>query len=608
MWRRELAVDTRKELQGKKKGGRKRLSGIRVLRRVIQILGFFIFPGFFIEVFHGIRTIADAIYKGNWTPQAGRAAVIVAGVLLITAVMGRFFCGFLCSFGAMTDLSYWIGRKLHIKKFRPSEQADRILKYLKYVVLAGIVILVWILGLPLLDGDNSPWTVFGRVTYLSSPSFGALLSAGGILLLGILILSLFIERAFCRYLCPLGGIFTLVSSFRLLRIHRNTDGCGKCRACTQACSMGIPLYRSQEIKSGECIDCFYCRDICPRRAVSFRPDPVIAAVAGTALTAACFFGGNLVQQTSSAQSDSSNTANQAETTALASSSGTNGESTAQTQAQTEEPGIYEDGVYTGTGQGFSGAVSVTVTVEGGMITDITVDSHVDEDQFFNQVQTVIPDEIIAAQSTDVDTVTGATFSSNGLLNAVADALQGHLRAGAESETAASAGSTAASAGSVSASEESTGASTANGSASAESSAASAGSSDTSSDSTSASAGTSSSASSIASLKDGTYTGSGQGWGGTVSVTVTVKSGKITDITVDSNQDAQEYFDRAEPTMIQEILDAQSIDVDTVSGATYSSNGILDAVADALGIDFTNPTEGGGQEGHGQMGGFGRGGH
>lgn len=61
-------------------------------------------------------------------------------------------------------------------------------------------------------------------------------------------------------------------------------------------------------------------------------------------------------------------------------------------------------------------------------------------------------------------------------------------------------------------------------------------------------------------------------------------------------------------MIQEILDAQSIDVDTVSGATYSSNGILDAVADALGIDFTNPTEGGGQEGHGQMGGFGRGGH
>ena len=93
-------------------------------------------------------------------------------------------------------------------------------------------------------------------------------------------------------------------------------------------------------------------------------------------------------------------------------------------------------------------------------------------------------------------------------------------------------------------------------------------------------------------KDGTYTGSGEGYRGTTTVKVVVKSGKITSITIVSYADDQQWFERAVDTIISEIKDSQSVDVDTVTGATFSSNGIRAAVADALNIDFTNPNTSG----------------
>lgn len=82
--------------------------------------------------------------------------------------------------------------------------------------------------------------------------------------------------------------------------------------------------------------------------------------------------------------------------------------------------------------------------------------------------------------------------------------------------------------------------------------------------------------------DGTYNGEAQGYGGTVSVAVTIQDGTITDVAiVSAKQEDAAYFDAAKG-VIDEILEAQTTEVDTVSGATFSSNGILHAVTDALG--------------------------
>ena len=86
-------------------------------------------------------------------------------------------------------------------------------------------------------------------------------------------------------------------------------------------------------------------------------------------------------------------------------------------------GPYQDGSYTASAHGFGGDVTVTVTIQGGYIADITVDDASGEDAAYFSMAEGILEDILAAQSAEVDTVSGATFSSMGLTNAVAAALE-----------------------------------------------------------------------------------------------------------------------------------------------------------------------------------------
>ena len=165
-------------------------------------------------------------------------------------------------------------------------------------------------------------------------------------------------------------------------------------------------------------------------------------------------------------------------------------------------------------------------------------------------------EIISAQSASVDTVSGATYSSNGIISAVQDALS---KAGTSSTTSAVSSATDGS-----------------------TSGASAATTTTTSTPVATAKTSTSTVTTKGKYKDGTYTGSGTGFrGGTTTLSLTVKSGKIASIQTVSTQDSQRFYDGAEGTMFNEVITAQGSVVDTVSGATYSSNGILGAVQAAL---------------------------
>jgi uncharacterized protein with FMN-binding domain len=112
----------------------------------------------------------------------------------------------------------------------------------------------------------------------------------------------------------------------------------------------------------------------------------------------------------------------------AASSDTATSSSAASGVVTFSGAVLKDGTYQGSADGYNGTISVTVTVEGGQVTNITVDSESDTSQFFSRAESVL-DTITGEQSLEVDTVTGATFSSAGLINAVADALQGAVTSG-----------------------------------------------------------------------------------------------------------------------------------------------------------------------------------
>ena len=197
----------------------------------------------------------------------------------------------------------------------------------------------------------------------------------------------------------------------------------------------------------------------------------------------------------------------------------------------------KDGTYKGSANGYGGKVTVNVTVSKKTMTAIDIVSAPGEtDSFFQRAKGVI-DEMLTAQSTDVDVVSGATYSSNGIIGAVKNALFGTESNNATA--AANAGNAGGSAPSVSKVSES---------------------------------GT---------WKDGTYTGSGKGFGGTISVKVTVKDGKISAIDVTSaSGETASYFSKAKG-IIPKMISGQTTNVDAASGATYSSNGIITAVRNAL---------------------------
>ncbi|MFR4155526.1 MAG: FMN-binding protein [Coprococcus sp.] len=194
-----------------------------------------------------------------------------------------------------------------------------------------------------------------------------------------------------------------------------------------------------------------------------------------------------------------------------------------------------DGFYKGSGTGFAGTVSVSVEIKDKSIIAINILSTQDDEAFFNRAKGVI-DKIIAGQTLDVDVVSGATYSSNGIISAVKNALTGEQDTSAPATTASSSNQSSPSIETVDDSNQT--------------------------------------------WKDGTYYGSGTGFNGEVQVQVVIADGKITDINVVSHNDDSSFMSQAQG-LIPNIISFQSTNVDAVSGATYSSRGIIDAVRAAL---------------------------
>lgn len=202
--------------------------------------------------------------------------------------------------------------------------------------------------------------------------------------------------------------------------------------------------------------------------------------------------------------------------------------------------VYKDGVYTGTGAGYGGTITVQMTVENGKITKLEVTKHSETNSYLKRAQKLL-DSVLNKQTTEgVDTVSGATKSSNGLITAV-NACISQATGGKDTSVTGSTGSGGGGKGESSKTE---------------------------------------GEDFLGALTDGTYTGSARGYSGTTTVTVTVSGGKITAVNVDSHSDTTSYFNRSK-AVIDRIIEKQSTDVDAVSGATYSSWGILNAVNDAL---------------------------
>lgn len=209
---------------------------------------------------------------GNWN---FKFAFYVAGFLMFTgALLGRFVCGWLCPFGLIQDLVHKIPFPKKIKTFR----GDLLLRKLKYMILVVFVILMPMFLVDIL-GQGAPYfcklicpagTLEGGIPLVllnksMRGALGFLYVWKNVLLAAVLILSVLIYRPFCKYICPLGAVYSVFQPVSVFRYRVDRNKCIDCGACADVCKMQVnPLKNANH---PECIRCGACKNACPTKAI-----------------------------------------------------------------------------------------------------------------------------------------------------------------------------------------------------------------------------------------------------------------------------------------------------------------------------------------------------
>ena len=209
---------------------------------------------------------------GSWN---FRMAFYVAGFLVfVGALMGRFVCGWLCPFGLIQDLLHKIPFVKKISTFR----GDRLLRKLKYVIFLVFVILLPMFVVDML-GQGAPYfcklicpagTLGGGIPLVLLNSamraaVGWLYAWKNVLLVVIVLLSVAIYRPFCKYICPLGAVYSVFNPIAVFRYRVDKEACVHCGACAKACKMQVDP--SETPNHPECIRCGSCKKVCPTGAI-----------------------------------------------------------------------------------------------------------------------------------------------------------------------------------------------------------------------------------------------------------------------------------------------------------------------------------------------------
>ncbi|NNU77145.1 4Fe-4S binding protein [Clostridium estertheticum] len=407
----------------------KKIKKTQIFRHIIQLIMFVLSPGLFILAFSELKSIYTMIIKGNFNFITAFPSLIeFTTAIIITILLGRFFCGWVCAFGTYNDFLYLLSKKVFKINFKVNEEVDKVLKYVKYVVLLLLVIVVWTMGSKVLD-TTSPWDAFAQIT--NFPQVLSDYTIGVALLLLITIGALFVERFFCRYLCPLGAVFNILSRIGILKIKKPTDKCGKCRLCTNNCSMGLSLYKVQSVCGGDCINCFKCIEACPRsntkvNVLGENVNPQLASSVAIAAMVGLYAVNNLgaaALKSSGLDTASATTTTPTTTTDSSSIKASTADTSTKTAKTATTSSTYKDGTYTGSGSGFRGGTTqMSVTIKDNKITKVETVSNGDTPDFYARAESTIISQIVSTQSTTVDTVSGATYSSEGIISATQEAL------------------------------------------------------------------------------------------------------------------------------------------------------------------------------------------
>jgi len=392
------------------------------------------------------------VSSANFLTKISNPAMMVVGMSIIVAILfGPIFCGWICPFGGFQDfIATTLGKRVSKKKFNRyiSEKADSILKWNRYVILVLVIYMTAKSYVTVLENINP----YHALLNLFIGEFSII----GLVILGLVVVaSLFVQRPWCKYFCPYGAFLGLFNLVRIKAIVRKDTSCVHCKMCEKNCPMNIKMSNQGVVRDVRCISCMECTSghACPKedtlkmagtkgkdKAVKLNAKFFGAVVIFLVLLVMYLFSvvsnsTSIVQDTTSADStetesmETASSTNRAKSDSSPSDDAVAGDFSSESSSDQKTTvnyaltGNYADGTYTGEGTGYNPGLVVEVTIADNKITEIEIVSNNETIGYCDSALEQIPDEIVEAQSTDVDAISGATKTSNGIIEAVNNALE-----------------------------------------------------------------------------------------------------------------------------------------------------------------------------------------
>lgn len=210
----------------------------------------------------------------GWMPKMQLLPAVLAGsfglaaaVIVVTLLIGRFYCAVVCPMGIFQDLFVWAHKlffgKKHPYRYRKPQN------WLRYTVLV-LFVLAMLVGMNSIAVLIAPYSAYARmVTGLHASGLVQWVAIVTLIVIGLL--SFTMGRIWCNTLCPVGSLLSLVSRYRILGIRINADKCGGCRKCERGCKAMCIDIDHKAVDHSRCVDCFNCLGECKAGAISFKP-------------------------------------------------------------------------------------------------------------------------------------------------------------------------------------------------------------------------------------------------------------------------------------------------------------------------------------------------
>ena len=225
------------------------------------------------------------------------ALVVFLAALLVSWLLKRSFCSWICPVSTITELFWKCGAKLFGRNFQAPLWLDWLIRPVKYLLL-----LFFLFSIVVLMSRESVASFiasdYNKVADVKMLDFFLNISGTPLVVIGtLLLLSFFFRNPFCRFLCPYGALLGVLSRFSPVKVERAQSACISCGGCNKACPSHLDVMHKVRVCSEECIGCLRCVSACPKpEALQLRVKggKVVSGLVFAALIVVLFVGSTLV--------------------------------------------------------------------------------------------------------------------------------------------------------------------------------------------------------------------------------------------------------------------------------------------------------------------------